>query len=268
MAKLGCIFNLIHSSTLGLVMRSTNRQLLPATRDEYVYSTMVDGSYHFPEGLEDRFIEVEFGFVESTTKNLRLKARKIADYLYTTQRQVLSFDDEPDKYYMAKVSNQLDLEPQIRAGRFTVTFRCLPFAYANANAYDNDPALLYDNGVQYDSEEMYDNPTGFEWGYSRHRSGLYNYSNHKAPMKLKIEGTVTNPKIVNESTLEEISLPSISSGTLEFDSEKEIVTINGVNALKDMSGVFLMLASGDNGLVFQGSSPNATVTYQWKHKFL
>jgi predicted phage tail component-like protein len=263
----GCTFNNKHSDDLGLIMLSVNRQLLPANRDEYVYITQRDGAYLFPEGLEDRFIEIEFNYLVGSHQQIRSKAREIANWLYTTSRSELTFDDEPDKYYMAKLANQVDLENLVRAGRFTLTFRCLPYAYADIETLNGN--YLYDNGHQYDTGLIYDNPTSFDWIYTKHRSGVFNHSTHKTPLIIKIEGTVTNPKITNETTGEQITLPSISSQTLIVDSEKLIITKAGSNALKNHGGVFpFILASGDNALLFQGLSPNATVTYQWKHKFL
>ena len=125
----GMIFNGRHSSDFKLAMRSDNRQLLPATRDEYQYAIDRDGSVLFDDALDDRFIEVSFTTLTDTGNELQQKARQIASWLRTKERTRITFDDEPDKFYMGKVSTQVDIERVANMGEFTVTFRCEPYAY-------------------------------------------------------------------------------------------------------------------------------------------
>lgn len=262
-------------SEFGLILQPRYQHpILPATRDRTIEIPGKHGAYDFGADLNIRQFSLPLVWTkELTQKALQERAREFAAFLTDGNGRPrtlkLAFDYETEKYYMVRYSGSLDIERLLSLGFFELPLIAFdPFAYASANAYDNDPALEYDTGLHYDDGHMYDNPTGFSWAYSRHRSGLFNFSSHSAPLILKIEGTVTNPKIINESTGEELGLPSISGEALEVDSEKMTVKKDGVNALNDMSGDFLELVSGDNGLVFQGSSPNATVTYRWKHKFL
>lgn len=137
------------------------------------------------------------------------------------------------------------------------------------------PELIYpDTGkdspfdlVEYDTGLIYPNPESFEWLYASQFSTLYNYG-QQTPFNFQIVGTVTNPKITNLTTGLVLNLPSITDQTLIVKADKYIVTKAGVNALKDITGDFIQLAKGDNQLQFEGSSPNATVTMQWLHKFL
>lgn len=257
-------FNGVSSSSFPVVVKSINRQMLPMTKDNYQDMPGMDGSHLFPDKLNDRFISVEFGVIEKSIPDLRYAVREITEWLYTAQREKLIFDDEPDLYYMAKVSNQIDLEPLVRAGRFTLVFRCQPYAYATLTQYNS---LLYDVGNLYDDGLIYDNPDSFDWLYPSQFSTLYNYG-QQTPFNFQIVGTVTNPKITNLTTGLVLNLPSIIDQTLIVKADKYIVTKAGVNALKDISGDFIQLAKGDNQLQFEGSSANATVTMQWKNKFL
>lgn len=125
---IGFRFKNKHCWDFGLIMRSVNRQLLPSIEDQYEYVPRRDGAYLFPGAYQDRFIEVELSFVARSQQEIRERAREIAAWLSSRQRERLVFDDEPDKHYMAKVANQIDLEPMMRAGRFQVIFRCSPFA--------------------------------------------------------------------------------------------------------------------------------------------
>ena len=126
---MGFTFNGQHSSTFGVAIKSKNRQLLPAVNDRYIEIPGRHGSFHFPGELQDRIIELECTFIGTSRQDLREKARQIAAWLYTVERAVLSFDDEPDKYYLAKVDNAIDLSQMFVLATFNLNFRCEPFAY-------------------------------------------------------------------------------------------------------------------------------------------
>lgn len=115
-------------------MRSRNRQLLPAPTDTYIEVPGRSGTLHFPGGLQDRIIELDCAFMESDLSALRNRAREIAAWLYTQDRAILSFNDESDRYYKAKLSGVVDLEHAAHMGRFYLFFRCDPLAYGSKQA--------------------------------------------------------------------------------------------------------------------------------------
>lgn len=133
--RYGCRFKGVHCNNLGLIMRSVNRPLLPFVRDEYIEIPQRAGSHLFTDKPSDRMIELEFGFIENDLQSIRLKMREIARWLYSSQMERLYFDDEPDKYYLAKVANQIDFSQQVMvAGSFNVIFRCFPYALSEDKA--------------------------------------------------------------------------------------------------------------------------------------
>jgi len=125
----GFSFNGRHCSEFGLAVKSKNRQLLPTSNDIYVDIPGRHGSFHFPGELQDRIIELECAFVGTSRENLREKARQIAAWLYTKERAILSFDDEPGRYYMAKLDGAIDPEQLSVLATFSLSFRCEPLAY-------------------------------------------------------------------------------------------------------------------------------------------
>ncbi len=125
----GFYFNDTHSSTHGIIMKSKNRQVLPAVDDSYIQIPGRHGSYLHPGNLSDKVITVECAVAAVSLEDLRKKAREIAVWLYTTERKQLTFDDEPDIYYLAKLEGAIDLEQIATHGKFGVSFRCEPLAY-------------------------------------------------------------------------------------------------------------------------------------------
>lgn len=125
----GMKFKGVHCRDLGLHMKSLNRPIFPTLQDNHIEIPQRAGSHLFAGKPDDKIIELELGFVESNTRELRLRLREIANWLHSIQMERLYFDDEPDKYYLAKVSNQIDFGQAItRLGVFTVFFRCFPYA--------------------------------------------------------------------------------------------------------------------------------------------
>ncbi|ERI10886.1 distal tail protein Dit [Aneurinibacillus aneurinilyticus] len=120
----------VSAFSMDVRVQSKKRPLLANIRQQYEDIAGRHGSYSFTDGtLEDITIDVECWFVADSREDLRYKARQIAAWLYSKEKQRLMFDDEPGVFYMARVSNQIDMETLIRHGRFTLQFRCDPFAY-------------------------------------------------------------------------------------------------------------------------------------------
>lgn len=258
---MGFRHNLVHSDSFNIIAKSVNRPVLPRIREQYEDIPGRDGSYDLSDGtLEDNIIEIRCTFTAEDIFALRILQRDIAAWLFTTEKVELVFDDEPDLFYMAKVTNQIDLPEAPGYGEFTVQFRCDPHAYTGPTTFDQ--VNNYDSGL------YYPNPPGFTWEFTTHRSGLYNYG-QATWLNITIVDAVTDPSITNDNTLETIVLPSLSIGqTMFIDGENLDVFIDGVSVLAQVSGDFITLQAGDNGLIFRGTSPNATVTYEWEQPLL
>ena len=130
-------------------MRSKNRQLLPASNDSYVQVPGRQGSVLFPRELQDRYIDLDCAFIEKNFPDIRIRAREIAAWLYTEGREILSFNDEPDRYYRGKITSQVDFEHMATMGQFSLTFRCEPLAYGGEEIVDfvDDVAIVYNQGT-------------------------------------------------------------------------------------------------------------------------
>lgn len=259
----------------GLYLRQGHVHPTPETRDKTMQVPGMHGSWDYGADLGNRNFIFPLAFREKNNVDLQKRIRDFTAFLLDSEGKPrtikLELDYEPNTFYYVRYSGQFSPERLFGKGKFDLPLTAFdPFAYAEIDSFDPDEDYFYDTGLLYDSGLMYDNTTEFQWIYIKHYSGIYNYSNRKVPLNLTISGVVTNPKITNQTTGETMSLPSLTSSTdvLEIDSDKYTVKLNGKNTLKNISGVFLFLVSGENSLLFEGDSPNATVTYRWKHKFM
>ena len=116
-----------HSSTYGLFMKSIDRNTLPPLRKREIEIPGRHGTYDFGSNVYDtRIITIQFEVVQNALQNLRSSIRQIAAWL--SGRGKLVFDDEPDKYYDAKIYQNIPLEQIAYSGIFSVIFECQPFA--------------------------------------------------------------------------------------------------------------------------------------------
>jgi predicted phage tail component-like protein len=261
-------------------MKSIDRTMLPSMRRREIVIPNKHGTYDFYGGtFEKRLLDVELKYVGSSLTALRTNARSIAAWLETLSAvKTLKFDDETDKYYNARIFSNIGLSNLFLLGETTVQFECEPFAYAALDEYDE--TYNYDEGHEYDSGLYYANATSagasFNWSFRPHYAGLYNHATYKTPLSITITGDVENPIITNEtsgisSTLT-ISAAVTSSGsdTLIIDSENYTVELNGTNILSGVSGDFIELAVGENGLNFNAEYGGVTaeVTFSFLHRWI
>lgn len=145
----GFSFGSIHSSAYSMYMKSINRQVLPAINDSYVLVPGRHGNHLYPGEMHDRIIVFECALVQTSLENLRLKLRDVAAWLYTTERQALIFDDEPDIAYLAKLEGAIDLEQGVATGQFELVFRCEPLAYGTEQqaSFVNDTVTVANPGT-------------------------------------------------------------------------------------------------------------------------
>jgi len=122
-------FNGVSSADFGIAVLSKSRQLFPGSNDSYTVVPGRNGTYLFSGGLQDREIKVKCTYTGTSAANIRANARLIAAWLYSAERKVLTFSDEPDLYYIAKVSSSLDPKHFSLMETFEIIFNCEPLAY-------------------------------------------------------------------------------------------------------------------------------------------
>lgn len=123
----GVTFKGIHSSTFHLSILETERPILPETKDTYIEIPHRDGSLLIPDDSKrDLTVRILFALIPPPDANLYEEARNVGNWLHSTKREPLIFDDDPTFIYNAKVVGNIPLERIVHHGRFWVDFRCSP----------------------------------------------------------------------------------------------------------------------------------------------
>lgn len=288
---------------IGVIVRlSSQEPILPNLRTNTIAIPGRHGAYDFGAFFDTREFALDCVFKRQDYATLKTQIREFVSLFvdeYGRPKSVsLRFGDEPDKYYDVKVSAGIPIERIAAMGTFTLPLVAHdPFAYADitykvpeavtginydeGHVYPADPNEIYLSSEIYTfNDEMplnephepnyyYDNPASFQWNYLRHYSGVHNHSFYDTPLIVEIEGSVINPRIINQTTGKTLYLPTIQGAKMKIDTGRFSVKVNDKTELVSVKGIEdFALVSGDNSLVFEGGLPDATVTFKWKHKFM
>jgi len=268
---LGFTFNGQNSGNFGIVMRSKNRQLLPQTADNLEEIPGRDGSILFPGSLQDRLIEVDCSFVETSIPNLRKRARQMAAWLYTSTWADLIFDDEPDLKYSARVANQLDLVSTVSLGTFTLQFRCLPLAlsveqFGFFEVIGSGTFSIQNNGTRETLPVI--TISAIDLGDSgMDRSvdvtGVFD------PTETMV-ATLTDPELTIGSKTIKYTGSLTAGQSIVIDSEKFQAYKGETNVLNSISGEFPVLEIGENtvALTYDTSTIGGVVEIRYRERWL
>jgi predicted phage tail component-like protein len=221
-----------------------------------------DGTYDFsaanPSGrmtYKERNEEYTFVIVMpegSTPQQLRAKHREILGWLAPHKgKRPLVLDVEPDKTFMATVSNIMPLEQLVALGEFPVTFRCDPFLYGAEVTTSKDCAV------------------------GNNTMAITNAGTIETPIIITVTGrTVGGVHTVNPLiTLGSLSikwLGTLQQGeVLTIDTDKLTVLKGIANALSGQTGSWLKVQPGINNLVYSDEGVNkGLVTIKHKARWL
>ncbi|MCH5586319.1 phage tail family protein [Shimazuella sp. AN120528] len=136
--------------------------LVPPIKQTTITISGRAGSYDFGNELGERKITIDITIEASTPTELRANLRQLATWLYYEDAKQLILLDEPDKYYLAKVTDEIELKQNISMAQGSITFWCSdPFSYAiqekviALNPIDETPIPITNNGNQSSSPRFH-----------------------------------------------------------------------------------------------------------------
>lgn len=242
------IFNGVNSESFELICKSIKRPLLPARKNKDLEVDGISGAYDFgDDDYELRKIIMQCVYKGDSFNELRSRARSIAAWLSTTTFVPLIINDEPDKYYLAKVNDELDLDSFLESGTVDVEFDCQPFAFSVV-----------------ESSFTYSNITGLRNDIIIHNgTRKVDYRSQKGS---KFNITVNGSWTTISFTLNGQSLTfneSGSSTTLVIDNIEMTAFKNGISKFDELDGdvdSFLKILPGNNNFKIDGTGLNCSVT--------
>lgn len=242
-------FNNVESSTFDLVCKSIKRPLLPAVKVRRIEPVGVSGVYDIDENeYAMRRVSMGIAYIGTSYSELRTRARSIAAWLSIGSWSKLIINDEPDKYYLAKVTDEIDLKSLWESGTAEITFDCQPFAYS----------------VTEEVESVVLTTTGTLEFTNLGTRTINRKSPQGSEFKIEVAGSWTTLTLsMNGKTL---NYPVSGTGTLVIDNVEMEAHLDAVNKYGVVTGdvdTFLSLVPGDNTLTIGGTGINATVTIKY-----
>lgn len=240
-------FNSKESSTFGLICKSVKRPLLPAAKVRRIETENSSGAYDVDDESVDyglRPLTMKIQYIGTSYEELRTKARSIAAWLSCRTWEPLQIHDEDDKYYLAKVTDAIDLNTLWESGSADVVFDCQPFAYSITE--------VTATGV---GNVTFTNPGTREINYK---------SPPGSKFRIKVVGSWTTLKFtLNGRTLR---YTEAGNGTLIIDNikmEAMLGTVNKFYALEDDYDTFLEIKPGINTLNVVGATATVEFVPMW-----
>lgn len=186
------------------------------------------------DGVDGSIIE-ELGY-ESYDKTITIGLTKgfdIDDIIeYFTGEGNVTFSNEPERYYKAKIIDQIDYERLLRYRNATVKFRVQPFKYE----LDEISATLTESG-----------------------KNIINNGNTTAKPIITIKGTGTIELIVNDNKLFSYTFPEEENEVI-IDSQKQDAYLGTILKNRNMSGEFPIFNKGNNIITWNGNIESIEVS--------
>lgn len=261
-------YNGIESLNFNLVCKSVKRPLIPSIRTTTISIYGKSGIIDYDNNdYNTKQIIMRIAYVGKSYIELRERARDIAAWLSIGKWSKLIINDEPDKYYLAKVVSEIDLNTLKRLGEADIIFECQPFSYY---LYDTafDPTWD-DMDITWETADM---PWSMVESYQFRNSGSFTFDNigtktidYKSPQGskslIKINGTWNTINIRLNGKI--ISYIKAGTGELIIDNVEMEVYLNGANKLINIDGdidSFLPIIPGENTIEITGVGLNIAIT--------
>lgn len=206
-------------------------ELPPITKPNMrVKETVVDG-------VDGSIIE-ELGY-ESYDKTIAVGLKVGADVdkviEYFTGSGMITFSNEPNRYYIARIIKGIDYNRLLRYRKATITFRVQPFKYDRT-----------------EEEKVMVSPS--------QRMTVENLGNHTAKPIITIKGEGVVELTLNGTMICKYEFPQ-GEDTVIIDSEKQDAYFEGFLKNRHMTGEFPVLVKGDNVLTWSGTVASVRIKH-------
>lgn len=229
-----------------------------------------DGLYNFGSNIKERSLEFNLAAIDKDKNFLQQKLRVFTSFLfdaYGKPREIkLVYDYEPDKYYMVKVSSEIDVDRVSRTGKFSIKFTAYnPYAYS----------VVYADEITWGSEVI-----TFESHYLLGHdgsSGLVHITEPFSSVDIYVDGLAIKPIIEIEGSSTELSiyldeyeinLPAFSNTSWVIDCDKYTVLKDGSNGFNEVSLREFVLSPGMNYVGVSADTLDISIRIKSRDKYI
>lgn len=253
----------------GLVCESQTNPSTPTFENKTLSIPGRPGLYNFGTEIKEKTFEFQVGTLDKNKTLLQYKLREFTSFLlneYGEPREVkLSYEYEPDVYYNAFLSAQINPERVLRTGKFTLMMVAYdPYAYSIVYS---DEILWGNNVITFQSHYKlgHNGSDGLKAINSPTALNIYNDGLVNKPV-IEISGSATN--LVISANGYSINLGTFTNAEWLIDCDKYLVLKNGANAFGSVMLREFMLLQGNNQVNISGSNINIAVRIKHRDKYI
>jgi predicted phage tail component-like protein len=234
-------FGGIRSGDLNIKVLRFRKPVLPEFSDHYEFIPGRDGSILFPQNFTNRVIEIDCLIMYSSKENRSAEERELAK-LFTKEEKRLIISDEPDVYYLAKLSETFELDRHKTMSSFTLVFNCQPFALTE------EKKVTFSN-IDADQEVTFENIGTFE-SYPE--------------IEIILAESINELSVrLNDETLTFTPNEEVASGSvISINSDDYSFRVDDQPIILELSGDFPVVCAGENTLIVSAATQHIVVCWQ------
>lgn len=250
------------SAIQGLYVQRVRRRLVGGVRDQFIPIPGRDGGAVYGERRGFRTITADCT-VKAPPGSRHARVVQVADWLDKTAERKLAFDDQPDRYWLATLSDDPDPDEWREAARFTLSWTAQPYAYAvtvtSVTVTATAVTGLSGTFTPADTIDAYPEITVTPLNGTVTSIGLTLNG-----QTISWAGALASGAPINFSSVSN----TVTTGASTDVDLTGAYTLAAVN-MADVTGVFPLIAEGMNAwaIIWGGTATRVRITFRWRRRY-
>lgn len=250
------------SALSGLYVQKVRRRMVGAVRDQLITVPGRDGGWVYPERRGFRQITAECTLT-SPPSTRHAAVVSVADWLDKTGERQLKFNDQPDRYWLATLTDDPDPDEWRSRATFALTWTAQPYAYAvsttSVTVTALSPGTLSGNFTAADTIDAYPEVT-----ITPLNGTMTAIDFTLNDSLLSWAGSLASGVPINLSSVSDTVTTGVST-----DAELTGAYTPGLVNMADVSGEFGMILEGFNtwAIDWTGTATTARIRFRWRRRY-
>lgn len=255
--------------SVGLGLVKHNIPVLPPTKDNSLEIAGADGEVDFGSTYGPRVFDLECVLMaDDSTLDYHRRVAEMAALFNVKKGDIpFTFSDLPNKRYMGRYAGTMPIDKIIFDGNVTIPIKMHnPFPESPQDTELRE----YGEGLSYGEDFFYISDSSFLVTTSSQSFVTTNEGSEIGYPLIRITGSFTNLSLTDGSRTITFSGSTAPSDVLEIDCHfrKCTVRLNGDSAYSRSNKVFFEFKPGDTTITAHATSPNFTIEFIYRYKYL
>lgn len=259
----------LDSEEFGLTVKSVNIPLVASNRTTSESVLGRDTQYDFTDGYNKKQVALRCELHNSINyAGRKAQARQIVEWLYEPGQLILNY--EADKYYEARLIEQIDVEMLTVYDTFTLVFEV---DATQKSTYENSDITWETADIIWSGAEITWNMLDLETAFTGVTTGaeltVKNLGNYEALPIISLSGTAASVTLTDDKG-NSFTYGSLN-GTIYIDCDNKLVySVSGdkVNQRSNFAGDYIKLLAGTNTIDVTGTITSLDISFDFKNTYI